>query len=263
MNPLMKSLAPIPDAAWIKIEADARDALSEHLVARRVVDFDGPHGLEHAALNLGSLMPVNIGEGLICGLRSVQPLFEVRVPFTILRRSVDDAARGAPDFDTGPALAAARRLAELEDRAVLHGLAPAGIRGLAEESPYPSLSLGADPLGFADTVTRALIQLDDAAVGGPYSLLLGSTPYRRLAAVSSTYPPLQHLTKLLGGPVLHSRILDGGLLVSRRGGDFRLTVGQDAVIGYSRHDAECIELYLLESFTFLVLAPESIVRLTL
>jgi uncharacterized linocin/CFP29 family protein len=125
------------------------------------------------------------------------------------------------------------------------------------------LSLGADPLCYADVVTRGLIQLDDAAVGGPYALLLGSTPYRRLAAVSSSYPPYQHLSRLLGGPVLHARVLDGGLLVSLRGGDFRLSVGQDAAIGYGRHDAERIELYFLESFTFLVLSPEAIVRLTL
>lgn len=259
----MRSLAPIADAAWAKLERDAHEALSEHLIGRRVVDFDGPHGLELAALNLGSLDLVELGKGLVCGLRAVQPLFEVRVPFTILRHKVDDAARGAPDFDTGPAVEAARRLAELEDRAVLHGLGPAEIRGLSEASPHQTLSLGRDPLSFADVITRALIQLDDAAVGGPYALLLGSTPYRQLAAVSSGYPPLQHLTTLLGGPVLHSRVLDGGLLLSLRGGDFRLIVGQDAAIGYSRHDADRIELYFLESFTFLVLAPEAVVRLTL
>lgn len=263
MNDLMTDLAPIPDAAWDKIRTDTADALREHLVARQVVDFDGPHGLTRAAVNLGSLEVVDLGNGLVCGLRAVQPLFEVRVPFTFSRRAVDDAARGSPDFDTTPAVEAARRLAELEDRAVLHGLGPAEIRGISEASTHQSLALGLDPLSYADVVTSALIQLDDAAIGGPYALLLGSTPYRRLASVSSSYPPLQHLGKLLGGPVLHSRILDGGLLVSLRGGDFRLTVGQDATIGYMRHDAERIELYMLESFTFLVITPEAAVRLTL
>jgi uncharacterized linocin/CFP29 family protein len=260
MNSLTNELAPIPEPAWDKIRKDAADALREHLVGRRVVDFDGPHGLTFGAQNLGSLDLVELGAGVLAGLRAVQPLLEVRVPFTLSRRAVDDAARGAPDFETGSAVEAARRLAELEDRALLDGLAAARIRGLGQASPYPSTPLGQDPLAYADVVASGLIQLDDAAVAGPYALLLGSAPYRRLVATSSNYPPLQHLTKLLGGPVLHSRVLEGGLLVSLRGGDFRLTVGQDATIGYTRHDAERIDLYLLETFTFLVLAPEAVVR---
>lgn len=261
MNSLMTELSPIPDVAWSKIQKDTHDALREHLIGRRVVDFDGPHGLTRGAVNLGTLEAADLGGGLTGGLRAVQPLFEVRVPFTLSRRAVDDAARGAPEFDTGPAVDAARKLAELEDRAVLLGLPAARIRGLVQASPYPQLSLGQDPLKYADVITNALIQLDDAAVSGPYALLLGSGAYRRLAGVSTSYPPMQQLSKLLGGPILHSRVLEGGLLLSLRGDDFRLTVGQDAAIGYTQHDAERIDLYLVETFTFLVVAPEAVVAL--
>jgi len=260
MNLLRRSLAPVPDAAWDSLESDTRQALKEQLVARRIVDFDGPHGLAKAAVNLGSVTPVDLGPGASGGLREVRPLFEVRVPFVVTRRALDDAARGAPDFDTTAAVEAARRLAEIEDRAVFHGLAAAGIRGLAESSPHPALSLGEDALGFADVITRGLMALDDAGVAGPFALVLGSTPYRRLAAVSAMYPPLKHLATLVAGPVLRSSMLDGGLLVSLRGGDFRLTVGQDAAIGYRRDDGDRIELFLVESFTFLVLSPEAAVR---
>jgi uncharacterized linocin/CFP29 family protein len=252
----------VPDAAWEKLEADARHALKEHLTARRVVDFDGPHGLELAAVNLGSLEPVDLGPGVSAGLRIVQPLFEVRVPFVLTRRALDDAARGAPDFDTSSAIEAARRLAEIEDRAVFHGLGPAEMRGICDATPHPSLSLGADPGGFADAVTRGMMALDDAGVSGPYALLLGSSQYRRLAAVSAAYPPLRHLTTLVSGPVLRAPGLDGGLLISQRGEDFRLSVGQDIAIGYLRDDAERIELFFVESFTFLVLNPEAAVKFT-
>ena len=262
MNLLRRSLAPVPDAAWEKLESDARDALKEHLTARRVVDFDGPHGLELAAVNLGSIEPLDLGPGVSAGLREVQPLFEIRVPFVLARRALDDAARGAPDFDTSSAVEAARKLAGIEDRAVFHGLGPGEIRGICDASPHPPLSLGDDPLAFADVVTRGLMALDDAGVSGPYTLLLGSSAYRRLAAVSAAYPPLRHLTNLLSGSVLRASGLDGGLLVSRRGGDFRLSVGQDIAIGYLRDDAERIELFFVESFTFLVLNPEAAVKLT-
>lgn len=263
MNLLKRALAPVPAVAWKKLDDDAGDALREHFTARRVVDFDGPHGPAFPAVNLGTLEDVDLGEGVVAGLRRVQPLLEVRVPFALSRRSLDDAARGAPDFDTAVAVAAARRIAEIEDRAVFHGLPRAGIRGLAEVSPHPVLTLGDDPLTYVDVVTRALLALDDAAVAGPFALLLGSSPYRRLASSAGNYPPLSYLAKLIGGgPVLHSRVLDGGLLLSLRGGDFRLTVGQDTALGYHCHDAERLELFFIESFTFLVLSPEAVVRLT-
>jgi uncharacterized linocin/CFP29 family protein len=48
-----------------------------------------------------------------------------------------------------------------------------------------------------------------------------------------------------------------------RGGDFRLTVGRDIAIGYLGHTASSVELYLEESFTFEVLAPEAAIWLRL
>jgi uncharacterized linocin/CFP29 family protein len=50
--------------------------------------------------------------------------------------------------------------------------------------------------------------------------------------------------------------------VSKRGGDFTLGVGQDFSIGYSRHDAEVVTLYLEESFSFRVSEPDAAVVLT-
>ena len=93
MNLLRRSLAPVPDAAWEALESASREALKEQLVARRIVDFDGPHGLARAAVNLGSLAPVDLGPGVSAGLREVQPLFEVRVPFVVSRRAVDGSDR--------------------------------------------------------------------------------------------------------------------------------------------------------------------------
>jgi len=51
------------------------------------------------------------------------------------------------------------------------------------------------------------------------------------------------------------------LVMSQRGGDFRLTVGQDASIAYRSHDAESVALELQESLTFEVTGPEAAVAL--
>lgn len=56
--------------------------------------------------------------------------------------------------------------------------------------------------------------------------------------------------------------LDGALVMSKRGGDFVLDVGQDLSIGYVRHDAELVTLYLEESFSFRVTEPDAAIALT-
>ena len=52
------------------------------------------------------------------------------------------------------------------------------------------------------------------------------------------------------------------VVVSQRGGDFSIVLGEDFSIGYSSHDSESVELYIEESFTVQVCAPEAAVYLT-
>ena len=56
--------------------------------------------------------------------------------------------------------------------------------------------------------------------------------------------------------------LTGAYVISKRGGDFELTIGQDVSIGYDSHTADVVNLYFIESFTFLVYTPEAAVALT-
>lgn len=53
----------------------------------------------------------------------------------------------------------------------------------------------------------------------------------------------------------------GALVVSLRGGDFLFEVGQDLSVGYDTHDAEQVQIYLEESFTFHIATPEAVVAL--
>jgi len=51
-------------------------------------------------------------------------------------------------------------------------------------------------------------------------------------------------------------------LLSVRGGDYELHVGQDWSVGYLGHDRQTVELFLTESFTFRVLEPAAAVPLS-
>lgn len=52
------------------------------------------------------------------------------------------------------------------------------------------------------------------------------------------------------------------MVLSQRGGDFTLSVGQDLSIGYLDHDADTVNLYLEESFTFQTEEPDAAIALT-
>src|SRR6188508_2638203 len=112
MNNLHRELAPISDGAWDQIEEEASRTLKRHLAARRVVDVEGPKGVDFAAVGTGHLVPLAApGDGIQAVQREVKALVELRVPFELARQAIDDVERRALDSDWDPLKAAARVLA--------------------------------------------------------------------------------------------------------------------------------------------------------
>jgi uncharacterized linocin/CFP29 family protein len=260
---LRRHLAPIADGAWQEIERQGMRTLKGNLSGRKLVDFCGPHGWDFAAVNLGRL-DTDSGEaqdGLAWGVRKVLPLVEIRVPFSLGIWALDDMARGAKNPDLAPMEAAARKVAIFEETAIYHGFGGGGIQGLLSGSSHAPLPLG-DRGGLMETVERAVLTLQKAGIGGPFALVLGTEPYQWLmAGEPNAYPLCKRVEALVSGGIRWSPVLQGGAVLSRRGGDFELTVGQDLAIGYKLHDARDVELYFAESFTFRVLEPAAAVAL--
>jgi uncharacterized linocin/CFP29 family protein len=67
---------------------------------------------------------------------------------------------------------------------------------------------------------------------------------------------------LVDGPLVWAPGIDGAVVLSMRGEDFQLTVGQDFSIGYLGHDNDTVRLYIEESFTFWLLSPQAAIPLT-
>ncbi|HTT81316.1 MAG TPA: family 1 encapsulin nanocompartment shell protein [Stellaceae bacterium] len=263
MNNLYRELAPISDAAWAQIDAEAARTLRRYLAARRVVDVAGPAGFALAAVGTGHVSPLAApAEGVIARRRDTKAVVELRVPFVLDRQAIDDVERGAADADWQPAKDAARKLAFAEDGAIFDGYAAGDITGIRRGASNPALTLPADARHYPEAVARAVEQLRQAGVDGPYALVLGAVPYTALAAASDGgYPVLRHIRRLVEAEIVWAAALDGGVVLSTRGGDFDLRLGQDISIGYLSHTDAAVQLYLQESFTFLLQTPEAAVAL--
>jgi len=263
MNNLHRELAPISDGAWAQIEQEATRTLKRYLAARKLVDLLGPKGFDLSAVGKGHTREVApLCDGLQVKQREITPVLELRVPFKLTRQAIDDVERGSNDSDWQPLKDAAKTIAFAEDHVVLEGYPQVGIDGIRQVNSNPKLTLPSDIRDYPEVVEKAVNALRLAGVNGPYALLLGADPYTRLTGGSDDgYPVLKHIQKLVDKEVVWSPAIKGGVVVTMRGGDFELTLGQDLSIGYLGHDADAVELYLQETLAYQTQTAEASVIL--
>lgn len=264
MNHLLRSLAPISDAGWKLLDDEASERLIPALAARKLVDFSGPHGWEYSATNLGRIAPLESApcSGVAGVQRRVLPLVEVRAGFEVSLAELRDADRGAIDPDFEQLDKAAHQIAVAENVSVFHGWHGA-IIGIEPSSPHERVHLGEVTDAYPQPVAGAVERLLHNGIGGPYALALGGEQYQRVVetAEHGGYPLLEHLRKILEGPIVWAPGVKGAIVLSMRGGDFLFESGQDLSLGYAGHDGEVVRLYLEESFSFRVATPEAAVVL--
>src|SRR5947209_15339944 len=262
MDHLLRELAPLSDAAWSAVEDEARSRITTFLAARKLVDFEGPRGWGHSAVDLGRVYGVpSPVEDVQALLRRVAPLVELRVAFMVSRSELADVDRGAADPDFENLDVATARLGLAENTVVFQGHDGAGIGGLLDSSTHPSLRLEDDFRGYPTSVAKAVDVLRESGVGGPYGLAIAPAGYTGIIETTEHggYPLLDHLCRILDGPVVWTPGIDGAAVLSLRGGDFVMDVGQDISTGYLAHDADSVTLYLEESLTFRVLESDAVV----
>jgi uncharacterized linocin/CFP29 family protein len=264
MNHLLRDLAPVSAAAWSEIEAEATRSLTHFVAARKLVDFKGPLGWDASAVATGRTAPVDVPDlvGVEARRRESLPLLELRTAFTLSRAELEPIERGAFDVDLTAVVEATRQAAIAEDSLVFHG-APGGPTGVIGASPHQSVPLSENYAKYPQAVARAVATLKYAGVAGPYAIALGPRCYRGVIETTEHggYPLLEHLRLMLGGPVVWAPAVDGAVVLSQRGGDVELTVGQDFSLGYLDHDAGSVRLYIEESVAVRIASPEAAVHL--
>jgi uncharacterized linocin/CFP29 family protein len=264
MNNLHRELAPISGDAWGQIEQEAARTLKRYLAARRVVDVDGPKGFDLAAVGTGHIKRITpLCDGLQASQRDVKPLVELRVPFELTREAIDDVERGSNDSDWQPLKDAARTIAFAEDHLVFEGYADAGIQGVRQVTSNQPVALPGEVGAYPEAIALALDRLRLAGVNGPYALVLGDEAYTLISGASDDgYPVLKHVQRLFETDIIWSPAIKGGVVLTTRGGDFDLYLGQDISIGYLSHSDSVVKLYLQESVTYITQTSEASVILT-
>ncbi len=263
MNILKRNLAPLTENAWSEIDDTLKDILKTHQTARKFVDIDGPNGIEFGGVPTGRLsIPGNQPKkGINYGIREFLPLVEIRKPFELDMWEMDNIERGAKDADLSPLEEAGKEIALFEENAIYNGFKTAGIIGLREASEHDAIKMPDNINGFLKEIGTQVLKLRQELVEGPYTLVINASEWLRLINLSEGYPVLKQLEDILGGQVLINHANKDSFLVSQRGEDYELILGQDISIGYDQHDTEKIKLYLTSSFTFRVNSPEAIIVL--
>ena len=263
MNNLHRELAPISDSAWAQIESETSRTLKRYLAGRRVVDLKGPAGIGLAAVGTGHLRSINApAKGIVARQREVKALVELRVPFELIA-SLSTMSIVARTTLIG------NRQRKPRDRSLLQKTPRSlratprpELRASAKAPAIPSMTLPADVREYPDAIAHSLSQLRLVGVNGPYAVLLGADAYTALAETSDHgYPVLEHVKRLVKDQIIWAPAIVGAFVLTTRGGDFDLHVGQDVSIGYLNHTDDTVRLYLQETFTFLFLTPEAAVAL--
>ena len=261
MDILRRSLAPISNDAWNEIDEQAKIVFKNVLTARKFADVDGPKGVDFGGINLGRLELDNDQKekDVRYGINRMLPLMETRKSFKLDIWELDNAVRGAEDVDLSTMEEAAKEIAEFEEKTIFNGMKKASIKGLKNSSDHKNINFPGEGKEILATIADAITQMKKSFVEGPFDLILGEEKWQKLMVYSQGYPLNRQISDLIGGEIILNPYIEEGYLVSSRGGDFKITLGQDLAIGYESHSEKEVQLFFTESFTFQVLEPAAVI----
>jgi len=263
MEWLRRNAAPLSQKAWNEIDDIAGSMFKQTVVARRIVDFDGPRGWNHVATQLGTFKPAQLPKvsGKVrFSIPDVMLLTELRADFAVSWADIDIFERVGPTLESKTIEEAGRDMALAEDALALYG--SGGTPGLlsSPETPRVKISDWSQPGRLVADLLSAVEQLDTLGIKGPYEAVLSPHhyySYLRQTGEGGVYPAAKQLGIVIA-KVYSSPAVEGAALFSTRGGDFMITVGGDFTIGYRAHDDKAVHLFCVETIAAQVLTPEAV-----
>lgn len=266
MNMFMRNIAPISTEALAAIDAQASRTLRALLSSRKFINVDGPKGWDCASISTGRLRDFAESGDISSGVRESISLVESRAHFQLDLFEMHNVDRGARDIDLGPVEQAARAAAAFEEGVVYDGCERAGIKGLLAYCGKESVSApSGDPDGFIRAIAAAMRDMRvENSIEGPYALVGGCTIRSELSRLLEGRPLLKILKSATDlDEFIYTPLRDEAFIVSKRGGDFEMTIGGDYTVGFSGADGKTACFFLASSMAFRVLEPRACMRVTL
>jgi len=263
MEWLRRSAAPLSAKVWNEVDEIAGTMFKQTVVARRILDFDGPRGWNHVSTQLGTFKPVQTSQDsgkVKMSVPDVMLLTELRADFAIPWADIDIFERVGPTLESKSIEDAAREMALAEDALLFFGSSASPGVLTARETPRVALSDWSQPGRIVADLLAAVEKLDTLSIKGPYEAVLSPHhyySYLRYTGEGGAYPAAKQLGIVIA-KVHNSTVVDGAVLFSTRGGDFLATVGGDFAIGYRAHDTEAVHLFCVETIAAQLLTPEAV-----
>ncbi len=263
MEWLRRTAAPLSEKVWKAIDDTASAMFKQTVVARRIVDFDGPRGWNHVATQLGTFKPAPTPVStnkVRFSIPDVMLLTEIRADLTLSWADIDIFERAGPILEARPIEEAARDMALAEDSLAFFG--SSGSPGLlkAHDTPRVALTDWSVPGRVVADLLAAVQKLDSLGVRGPYEAVLSPKHYYcylRQTSEGGAYPAAKQLGVVIE-KVYNSPVIEGAVLFSTRGGDFLITIGGDFTVGYRWHDNTSVHLFCVETIAPQLLTPAAV-----
>jgi uncharacterized linocin/CFP29 family protein len=252
----------LSEKVWKEVDSLASAMFKQTVVARRIADFDGPRGWNHVATQLGTFksvrMPKHSGK-VGFEVPDVLLLTELRATFSIPWAAIEIFERVGPNLESKSIEDAAREMALAEDALVFYGTSSnPGI--LSQQTSSVVLSDWSKPGRLVADFLAAVEKLDTLGIKGPYEAALPPHlyySYLRQAGEGGGYPAAKQLGIVIA-KIYSSPVIEGAVLFSTRGGDFRITVGGDFIVGYRSHDEAAVHLFCVETAAAQLITPEAV-----
>ena len=263
MEWLRRSAAPLSEKVWKEVDDIAGSMFKQTVVARRIVDFDGPRGWNHVATQLGTFKPAQAPQSsgkVRFSVPDVVLLTELRADFTIPWADIDIFERVGPTLSSKSIETAARDMALGEDALLFYGSSTNPGLLTSRDTPRVALSDWSHPGRLVADLLAAVEKLDTLSVKGPYEAVLAPHhyySYLRQTGEGGVYPAAKQLGIVIA-KVHNSPAIDGAVVFSTRGGDSLITVGGDFTVGYRFHDETAVHLFAVETIAAQLLNPEAI-----
>ena len=255
---LAREDAPFGSEVWKALDEAMMEAAKAQMVARRLLELEGPYGL---GLKSVPLKDETTESGLIA--TTTLPLVMIYEEFDLGARDLANYEREGLTLDRTPVAEAAMAAAEREETLIFYGDEDLGIEGLltADDANNVALSDWGEVGAAVEDLIEGVTALDAAGFHGPYTLALAPARYNRLFRryERGNQTEMEHVKTLVTDGVYKAPGLeDGGVLLATGRQYASIVMGQDMTVGFIGPEGDRVAFTISETLVPRIRRPNAI-----